>query len=288
MNLIPPLPDLAAMESQFAAQRAQMTAPFRDLTQRLFPAASLGAWLRWAETAGVPYVPASAICVMPRDTLMNFEAPTPAQEAHWQAFAHALRSVLDTHMVRWDPCSGEGLKGGMADAVPFGAHARELHIDDPRAFDILYEYPLDEVTIWSRPWVRAQFCERYPVEFRVFVQRGEVLGTANYYPQRALPASDDILGYAQQAEALARTLVSTLAAHRTYPWLASFDPARFPPHEVHATLDFLVTEGGAVLFLEAGPPFGAGAHPCCFLRAPGEPITIAGLALGLSEGVEAR
>ena len=38
----------------------------------------------------------------------------------------------------------------------------------------------------------------------------------------------------------------------------------------NATADFLVTTDHRVLFLEGGPPYGAGAHPCCFHGPPSD------------------
>ena len=41
------------------------------------------------------------------------------------------------------------------------------------------------------------------------------------------------------------------------------------------TADFVVGKDGKVLFLEGGPPYGLGAHPCCFEGRDIEGIALA-------------
>jgi hypothetical protein len=160
--------------------------------------------------------------------------------------------------------------------------ARTLLPDDPRAFDILCEYPADTIPVWSRPWVKALDHEGFPVEFRVFVRNDEAVAVSSYYPQRPLPHTDEVRCYAERSLALAQTISNQIVASDTYPWLDTYPRAGCSKGRVNATLDFLVTEVGEVIFLEAGPPLGAGAHPCCFLDR--EDIT--GIALALAPGVE--
>ena len=120
------------------------------------------------------------------------------------------------------------------------------------------------------------------MEYRAFVRDSKLLGIANYYPQRALPDTPATHSQVQQVEQLTQRLVAHLDAAGQYPWMVSYERG-FKPRTVNATLDFLVTQDGVVVLLEAGPPFGAGAHPCSFLDQP-----ISGLALGLAPGVKLR
>ena len=45
----------------------------------------------------------------------------------------------------------------------------------------------------------------------------------------------------------------------------------------------MLTEEMGLVMVDAGPGYGAGAHPCCFIDQP-----VTGRAWALAEGVEAR
>ncbi len=97
-----------------------------------------------------------------------------------------------------------------------------------------------------------------------------------------LPDTPELTGYANEAVALARKLVQHLTKVGQYPWIPKMGGVSTSPFKldkVSATLDFLVSSEGEVLFLEAGPPFGAGAHPCSVMEQP-----ITGYARGLQDG----
>lgn len=54
--------------------------------------------------------------------------------------------------------------------------------------------------------------------------------------------------------------------------------------DITATLDFLLTHEGQLLFIEGGPGFGYGAHPCCFYDSGTQTVKpIVGLCLGENE-----
>ena len=249
-----------------------------------FLATSLERWMAEVQAAGVSAVPATVLCRLPRKTFLGFEQPSADDLAHWRQFRTALDSLPADHMVRWDCCASLDVKSVMGH--PDGdieETFRDLSPDDPRAFDIVYDQPVDELPVLARPWVRALRVEGFPVEFRVFVRDSEVLGVASYYPQRPLPETVDILRYAQEVREAAERVVASLKQAQRYPWMPAYK-GRFSRGLVHCTLDFLVTPDGHVLFLEAGPAFGAGAHPCAFL---GQADTV-GLALSLAPGVPLR
>ncbi|MCE5224392.1 MAG: cell division cycle 123 family protein, partial [Porphyromonadaceae bacterium] len=119
--------------------------------------------------------------------------------------------------------------------------------------DIIYYWIPDKVDIVLRPWVKAKYENRYPVEFRVFVQDGEILGVSNYYPQMNL--SEEYTQYAEESIEITKKLLGTTPSF---------------------TADYILTENYELLYLEGGPPhlMCGGAHMCCF--KPGE---ISGVAL---------
>lgn len=285
------IPDIAEIrrtaETRFAAEKAVYAE-----NKNAFIGVSLEAWLAVTKAAGVPSVPATKIFELPRKVFLNFEENPNPDEPTWRALAAATKAVPAEHMLRWDPCSGYELKRAMAYGNPIVEACRNLHPDDPRAFDIIYEYPADIVPIWSRPWITTLQEAKFPVEFRVFVENNEILGVASYYPQRPLPNTFEIQGYVDQAYTHTESILEHLKESKQFPWTAAMAVApaasatvanskRFQLNKVSATLDFLVTIQGDVLFLEAGPPYGAGAHPCAFL---GQRIT--GVALELASNVE--
>ena len=248
-----------------------------------FIGTSLTSWLDLVQSAGVPVVPAQEIASMPRDVLLRVEDQQPGDQEHWSELAAALKGVPAGHMARWELCSGLALKMAMAAAEP-PSHEVMTDLDamDPRAFGIFYEFPADVVKVVSRPWVRAGMCEGYPVEFRVFVKNNKVLGVANYYPQRPLPLTYGNTALAHRCLVKAENIVDKLVSRGAYPWMPSYE-RQFDPQKVSATLDFIATPDGGLVFLEAGPPFGAGAHPCAFIDRE-----ISGVALELAPGARLR
>jgi len=126
----------------------------------------------------------------------------------------------------------------------------------------------------------------YPVEYRAFVQNGELIGISSYYPQRPLPRNDEHLAAIRKHVA---TLIEELdgpfewpagpdeamAIKTAVPTLEGKEPPAGTPHHdgVHFTADCAATTLG-MLFLEGGPPHFMGAHPCCF-----QPGRIRGVAL---------
>lgn len=256
-------------------QRAALSAAGR------FNAISLIAWLPRVEAAGVPVIPAEVVFSLPQKVWLNFDQPDESHGPVWQGLTEAVSHTPESHMLRWDFCASLSLKGAMGRAQHPADVMRELSADDPRAFDILYEYPGDFVPVLRRPWVQAQYSQGYPLEFRAFVKDDEVIGIASYYPQRPLASSAEIDGYVDSVFAYSRSVVAHLRQAGEYPWLMGFE-RQFKEGTVNATLDFLVSTKGEVLFIEAGPPFGAGAHPCAFLGRD----EIAGVALALPDDVE--
>ena len=285
----PAFPDLAAaMKASLESfESVRRTVP--ELPSGAFPAPSLVAWMEWATKAGVPAVPVECKAVLNIDALMRFERAQESDLPVLEALARCNQERPDGFMLRWDCCAPYGIKASMGHPRPDGAPLSDpedlvLIVDDPRACDLIYEFPSESIAVLQRPWAAVRQWEGFPIEFRVFVRKGAVCGISNYYPQRSLPDTPEIRQWAAQSGQAAQLIVDTAKAANAYPWMG------FPrgiPEEYQrgfeATLDFCVTQEGEVLFLEAGPGVGLGAHPCCFyLEDEGRTLPVEGLRLGVS------
>lgn len=268
------------------AQEARQTALDRLAENpSLFWAPSIGVWLEIAREARVPFVEATEVYRIPRETLLNFEQMPPEDEVYFEGLAKVVRDRPHGQMLRWDGCAPISLKSAMASAISDDDLHKSMGMltpDDPRAFEIIHSQPTEMVGVWQRPWVKARSHGSHPVEYRVFVEGGSVTGVANYYIQRGLPKDDQVLIEVEVAKSHARELIAAAKRIGRLPWMPDQGP-EWAEHEVNATLDFLVDDEGRVVFLEAGPAFGLGAHPCAFMNLhPGYsgPISTHGLALG--------
>ncbi len=277
-----PVFDHEAMLRAAAARRAATVEGAKQAGR--FIGTSLGAWLARAQDADVPAVGAKLIAAVPRAAFLEaMENGTFEVDDRMASLRRGLSELQPTEMARFDPCAGLELKKAMADGTPPSlAQRQDLTAFDLRAFDIIAEYPADIVPVWARPWVEAKVIDGYPVEYRVFVENGEIKGVASYYPQRPLPQTPAVLDQVEQCKQMTTRILHYLTLTGELPWQPAIEEG-FAPGLAHATLDFLVTVTGEVLFLEAGPPFGAGAHPCAFIDRE-----VSGVALALAEGVRLR
>lgn len=243
-----------------------------DHPERFCPV-SLGDWLDLCRRAGVRCVPALKIAEFLREDYLAFDQQGEHQERLQEA-QQAIRAARleGEHMMRLDCCFGTEIKYRMGSGEPACLPSfQEIDIGDPRAYDIILEYPREAVPVWQRPWVRPLVEDGYPVEYRAYVRDGGIQGISSYYPQRPLAEHPEHL------EAV-REMTERLIAHAGAPFVWNATPMLYAEQldlsQVHFTADFLVSEYGDVLFLEGGPPHELGAHPCCF--RPGE---ISGIAL---------
>lgn len=279
------VPEMPTEAETDANRLEQMVAPFEEAKSRgnHFNVVSLEAWVALAEAAGVDVVPAEVVARIPVKTLLNFEEPKAEDQSHWDALEAVNASLGDGQMLRWDCCATLDLKGAM-DQTPQAVSPADkggLHPGDPRFFDILYQFPEQEMRVLRRPWVEARMEGSHPVEYRAFVKDGVLEGISNYYPQRALTMSATVENEVQQAIDAVGKLLKHFENEGTVPWAVNAHPSRFDLEKVSCTIDFLVEAEGKVLFLEAGPAFNAGAHPCCFEHHKDEEgqILTQGLAL---------
>lgn len=251
---------------------------YEPLPEGTFPAPSLTRWMDAALAAGVPVVPAEVVGTVRIDDVLQFD--TPEKEGVEQAMAtlDAVNAMVDQNsMLRWDCCAGYGVKASLSEGDSPSLLDKQLTPEDPRAFDLLYDFPADEIALVKRPWVDAQSIDGFPVEFRVFVEDGQPVAVANYYLQRDLPETAALRQAAGQAVAYTQAILDALKQEGVVPAM----PQQPNPQRVAATLDFLVTPENAVLFLEAGPGHFFGAHPCAFLALDGRSVApLEGLRLG--------
>ncbi|MCY4501373.1 MAG: hypothetical protein OXE57_07410, partial [Alphaproteobacteria bacterium] len=84
---------------------------------------------------------------------------------------------------------------------------------------------------------------------------------SSYYPQRPLQDSPEVRDDVAACLLETEKLIGAVPTPLKFPALA---PRRHSPDCKAFTADFMRLEDGRFLYLEGGPPFGAGAHPCCF------------------------
>ena len=234
-----------------------------------FNTVSLGAWLDVCKAAGVEAVPATEIGRIEIENLLvaldNPESTeetdaTRALKAFWAKIEAAKKPGT---MIRWDCCTCTEVKHRLSTGRP--EWHRDLldcfYIDDPRAVDIIFQYPDTVMAAWSRPWMRARILDGYPVEYRVFVEADEIIGVSSYYPQRPLPDSPEVRDDVAACLLETSKLIAALPTPLEYP---GWPDRPLSPDSRSFTADFMRLEDGRFLYLEGGPPFGAGAHPCCF------------------------
>ena len=227
-----------------------------------FNVVSLGAWIPLCETVSLPFVPAEPVASIDIRLLMNWDVEQgPALREFFTTIERAKRPGT---MLRWDCCAPSDVKARLAAGRPAWSPALTDHftIDDARAFTIITEYPGDTMKVWRRPWMDAAVVDRYPVEYRVFVEAGTVIGISSYYPQRPLK-QEDTLQDVFRLNIVAGTLIRGLAGKT----IVHPPPGDRGPGGLSFTADFMRLRDGSLLFLEGGPAFGSGAHPCCFEHA---------------------
>lgn len=258
--------DLSAIKNSVKAfEDAPEMGRYEPLPGNAFPSASLFAWIALAHASGVPCVPASLEATIPIEPLLHFDAPIEGTSQALSTLDRLNETVSDDLMLRWDCCAPWGVKSAMANGLKRPSRQEmELEAGDPRAFDLIYDFPAEDIGVFSRPWVPAMIFEDYPVEFRVFVDNAKVVGISNYYPQRKLPDHPKIRRMASEIAQQAQRMVEKAVERNMQPWMPRVDAARQP--SFCSTLDFLVRSSGGIVFLEGGPGYGYGAHPCCFAK----------------------
>lgn len=242
-----------------------------------FRIVSLEHWLRLCDKAEVESVPATHITSIPVALLKRFDSTFGEDPYEQDAWVHlqSYYSLMEIaskegYMLRWDHCSSWDVKGRLGNGQPeWHKKFARLSPDDPRMQEFLWSYPGDVVPVYRRPWIKARIYEDYPVEYRVFVQDGEVQGVSNYYVQRDLPQTPEVLEEVNQVRHLTRQMIDH------FPEEATIRQGDGEIETLSFTADWIVDEGGDVMFLEGGPPAGRGGHPCCFKSGEIDGIALA-------------
>lgn len=255
MNLPANLADLISATIPTEAQMAQLSTARRE--RRGHPAGrekalqnttKLSDWLARCQQAGIPYIEAHfspEILVDEMIAALDGKGPSPSLE---NAVKWLEERQTSATMWRWDQCAPSDVKCAVQDQRPIPANM-PVCIDDPRLIDILFEINCSTTAIALRPIVQPQKHAGFPVEFRCYVDALGRVAVSNYYPQMSLPES--FYPQAQAAGELAKLL--------------------HPLVRESFTADFLLTPEGELKFLEGGPAWGQGAHPCCFSPADLKP-----------------
>ena len=269
------LPTREELEQQLQAAQAehdQAREANRELQENFCPV-SLGDWLDLCRRAEVPHVPATQVTEVLRDDYLAFDTEGDHRARLQQVWKEIQAARKDNQMMRLDCCADAEVKYRMSlgEGGEFKPEFGFIMFGDVRSFDMVDEYPRDNIPVWQRPWAETQVIDGYPVEYRAFVRDGKLQGISSYYPQRPLP------WFPEHLEAV-RNFTDRLIQHVQTPFLwhetLMFRSDPLDRQGIHFTADFLVNTQGEVLFLEGGPPHELGGHMCCF-----RPWEIEGVAL---------
>ncbi|PTX52600.1 hypothetical protein IQ03_03980 [Gemmobacter caeni] len=234
-----------------------------------------------------------------------------------------LKSLAGTGLV------GDGREGArLAEGVEVGAgwvrvgNRARIDATDKRFIETFAAGHKDRLHYLARPWVTAarygeaadphrhgsQFAGkgRWPMEWRCFVENGQVTGVAAYYGWVGEVTPENAARALEAADAAQRVVDAGLELGLHPRWMdvellrhASPEALsrphlretlkRFPADGFACTLDFIETERGLTL-LEGGPPHTpiGGGHPCAFAgfgTRPNGACRTDGVALRLIDGV---
>lgn len=285
----------AQMEAEMATHRTQMAATAADYDQRrVHPerigtdtgpvhAASILVWARLAEIAGIPFIPVETVASLDMDTVMIMAEGEPSDDLDATQLDEIAKAVAHTRgggFWRTEICAGEEVKYLMGSGQDL-PDVLPLRMDDLRIYEMHMGMPT--VTIVGRPKLTPVRHAGYPVEFRVFngCQADADGAVSWYYPQAGVFETTPEL---EAAMTQAAEWGNALHALRDRMGLVAWLPDRGEPTDrIGSTIDFMLTEEMGLVMVDAGPGYGAGAHPCCFIDRPVE-----GRAWALAEGVEVR
>ncbi len=249
------LPTPEELEQQLQAAQAehdQAREANRELQESFCPV-SLGDWLDLCQRAEVPHVPATQVTEALRDDYLAFDTEGDHRARLQQVWKEIQTARKDNQMMRLDCCTDAEVKYRMSlgDGGGFQPEFGAIMFGDVRSFDLVDEYPRDNIPIWQRPWAETQVIDGYPVEYRAFVRDGKLQGISSYYPQRPLPRFPEHLeAVRSHTERLIQHAQTPFLWHETFLFLDN----PLDRQGIHFTADFLVDTSWRVLFLEGGPP----------------------------------
>lgn len=246
-------------------------------------AASILVWARLAEMAGIPFIPATVVATLDMDTVMEMADGDLSDAIGDDQRAEIAKAVAYANAGgywRTEICAGEEVKYRMGSGQDL-PDVLPIRMDDLRIYEMHYGMP--SVTIVGRPRLTPVRHAGYPVEFRIFngCQAEEDGAVSWYYPQAGtFETTPELEAAMTQAAEWGVALHELRERMGLLPWL----PDRGAETDrIGSTIDFMLTEEMGLVMVDAGPGYGAGAHPCCFIDRP-----VTGRAWALAEGVEAR
>jgi hypothetical protein len=257
----------------------------------LMQAASILTWCRIAEVAGVPYIPVEVIATISMPAVFELLDGHSLTGVDAEQLAKAEAYAEAGGFWRTELCAGDQVKYAMSEGQPL-PEKLPLFLDDPRLIELHWGMP--EITIVGRPRLTPVRVNGYPVEFRVFLGPTlEAEGAVSWYYPQAGPIDLRTQGEQFQyprwlSEAMSwsrwygRTLYEKRAELGLVPWLAEVNEG-VETAAIGATLDFMLTQELGLVLVDAGPGYGYGAHPCCFIDQP-----VQGRIWELAPGVSPR
>ena len=184
MSMKPPTPEQLEQQLQEAeAEHDRVREANRELQENFCPV-SLGDWLnlcggRRSPTYLPPRSPRYCGMTTSPSTLKANTAPGLGQL--WKTIQSARK---DNQMMRLDCCTDEEVKYRMSrgDGGGFQPTFGGIIFGDMRSFDMVNEYPRDNIPIWQRPWAETQVIDGYPVEYRAFRPERQAAGHQQLLP----------------------------------------------------------------------------------------------------------
>jgi hypothetical protein len=180
---------------------------------------------------------------------------------------------------RTDQCAHGLTKAQLSETGRFDVDP-DFSLDDPRIMDLHHGLP--SIDILARPLLTPVRIGDWPVEFRAFFGGAaqEDGAVSFYYPQAGeFEVTPELQTTAEKVRAWGAQLYAKRRELGLTPWL----PPSEPTDDIGATIDFMLSKEMGLVMIDAGPGFGYGAHPCCFIDSPVE-----GIRWKLADGVQPR
>ena len=104
------------------------------------------------------------------------------------AYQAARDNIRPHHMVRNDCSAPVETKHRIGTGIHEWDDVRaEVIFDDPSLFEIISDFPSEEIPIWRCSWLEPESIADYPIKYHAYTSDGTTMGTYHHYPQRFLP-----------------------------------------------------------------------------------------------------